>query len=264
MRKMASNLKAVKLFAASMFVLQLYSAAQSTDRSISVYQYRRVPDDKIDEFIKRETTYWSKVAQHAIDKKQLSFWALFEKVDGYDMPNSSNFLFINTFPNIDSAGAVWAGAEKVTGMKMAQIETNSMSTTTSQLFVHAENWAQAKNAVPEKDFNYVVMLYHNSNNPDSVIGLEKTYWAPFIQKAMDDDMTPQKGWGNASVLSPSGDNIKFNTISYDIFKSLGDALMPAWKQNTVFPVEGLTKIGSIETNRRGSVVYRVVKVVAAN
>ena len=264
MRKMATTLKAAKLLAAIMLVLQLNSTAQSVDRSISVYQYRRVPDDKIDEFIKRETTYWSKVAQNAVDKKLLSFWALFEKVDGYDMPNSSNFLFINTFPNIDSAGAVWGSAEKVTGMKMAQIETNSMSTTTSQLFVHAENWAQAKNAVPDKDFNYVVMLYHNSNNPDSLIGLEKAYWAPFIQKAMDDNMTPQKAWGNASVLSPSGDNIKFNTLSYDVFKSLGDALMPAWNQNTVFPVEGLTKIGAIETNRRGSVVYRVVKVVASN
>src|SRR6266498_1097271 len=226
MRKIILNFRAVKLFTAFLVVFQLQSTAQSNDRSITVYQYRRVPDNKIDEFIKRETTYWSKVAQKAVDKKQLSFWALLEKVDGYDLPNSSNYLFVNTYPDIDSIGAVWSKAEKITGMKMAQIETNSISTTTSQFFLHNENWAQAKNAVPEKDFNYVVMIYHNSNNPDSLIGLEKQYWSPFIQKAMDDNMTPQKAWGNAVILSPSGDDIKFNTVSYDLFKNLRDALMP--------------------------------------
>jgi len=228
MQTIITNLRAVKLFAAFLLVLQLQSFAQSNNRSITVYQYRRVPEDKIGEFIKRESTYWSKVAQKAVDKKQLSFWALLEKVDGYDMPNSSNFLFVNTFPNIDSIGAVWGKAESITGMKMAQIETNSISTTTSQLFLHDENWAQAKNAVPEKEFNYVVMIYHNSNYPDSLIGL------------------------------------KFNTVSYDLYKNLTDALMPDWKNNTVFPTEGLNKIGGLETNRRGSVIYRVVKVVTGN
>ena len=245
MRTLTTNLKAVKLFAAILLALQFHSTAQTSNRSVTVYQYRRVPEDKIDEFIKRETTYWSKVAQKAVDKKLLSFWALLEKVDGYDMPNSSNFLFVNTFPNIDSAGSVWSRAESITGMKMAQIETNSISTTTSQLLLHDENWAQAKSAVPEKDFNYVVMLYHNTNNPDSLIHLEKAYWSPVIQKAMDDNMTPQKAWGNAVVLSPSGDNIKFNTVSYDLYKTLTDALMPNWNASTVFPEDGLNKINSL-------------------
>jgi hypothetical protein len=263
MRTTNPHMRAVKLFAACLFSLPLTSTAQPANRSITVYQYRHVPADKVDEFVKRETTYWSKVAQKAVDSKKLSFWALLEKIDGYDLPNSSNFLFINTFPNIDSVGSVWNAAEKITGMKMAQIETNSMSTTTSQFFLHDENWAQVKNANPAKDFNYVSMVYHNSNYPDSLIGLEKTYWMPFIQKAMDDGMVPQKAWGNAVVLSPSGDNIKFNTVSYDLYKNLTDALMPDWSPNIVIP-EGLSKIQAIEINRRGNAVYRIVKVVAGN
>lgn len=258
------NMRALKLFIAFLLLLQLNSTAQPNAKAVTVYQYRRVPEDKIDEFVKRETTYWSKVAQKAVDKKQLSFWALLEKVDGYDMPNSSNFLFINTFPNIDSVGSVWSKAESITGMKMAQIETNSISTTTSQFFIHDENWAQVKNAVPEKDFNYVIMIYHNTNYPDSLVSMEKTYWQPFIQKAMDDKVTPQKAWGNAIVLSPSGDNIKFNTISYDLYKNLSDVLVPDMGTYTGLPVDGLNKIQAIELNRRGSVIYRVVKVVAAN
>jgi hypothetical protein len=242
--------------------VQLKSRAQ-TDRSITVYQYRRVPADKVAEFVKRETTYWSKVAEQAVKNKTMTFWALLEKQGDYDMPNTSNYLFINTFPDIDKVGDVFGSPEKITGVPLAKMETNSMSTTTSQFFVHDQDWQQAAGVNPTKDFNYVVMIYHNTNYADSLIGLEKTYWSPFIKKAMDNKQTPQVGWGNAVVLSPSGDNIKFNTVSYDLFKTLQDALMPNWSANVQFPNEGLSKINALELNRRGSVVYRVVKVVAA-
>lgn len=243
--------------------LQLKLKAQD-DSSITVYQYRHVPDDKIGEFIKRETTYWSKVAEAAVKNKTMTFWALLEKEGGYDLPNSSNYLFINTFPNIDKVGNVFGSPEKISGVPMAKMETNSMSTTTSQFFLHATGWAQAANAKPEKDFNYVVMVYHNTNNPDSLIALENKYWGPFIKKAMDNKQTPQMAWGNSVVLSPSGENIKFNTVSYDLYKTMKDALMANWDPKTEFPAEGLNKINTIETNRRGSAVYRVVKVVSAN
>ncbi len=243
--------------------LQLKSKAQN-DSSITVYQYRQVPDNKIDEFIKRETTYWSKVAEKAVKNKTMTFWALLEKVGGYDLPNSSNFLFINTFPNVDKAENVFGSAEKITGVPMAKMETNSMSSTTSQFFLHTEGWAEVANAIPKNDFNYVVMIYHNTNFPDSLIALENKYWAPFIKKAMDNKQTPQRAWGNSIVLSPSGEDIKFNTISYDLYKTLKDALMPIWDPKAEFPTEGLNKINAIEINRRGSVVYRVVKVVSSN
>ncbi len=252
------------IFLVALFTgLQLNATAQS-DSSITVYQYRHVPDDKIDEFVKRETTYWSKVAEKASKDKTMTFWALLEKVGGYDMANSSNFLFINTFPNIDKVNDVFGSAEKIAGVPMAKMETNSLSTTTSEFFIHSTGWAQTANANPEKDFNYVVMIYHNSNNPDSLVALENTYWSPFIKKAMDNNQTPQKAWGNAVVLSPSGENIKFNTVSYDLFKTLKDALMPVWDPKTEFPTDELTKINAMEINRRASVVYHVVKVVSAN
>lgn len=242
---------------------QLSLTAQD-DRSVTVYQYRRVPYDKVDEFVKRETTYWSKVAEKAVKDKTMTFWALLEKVGGYDMPNSSNYLFINTFPDIDKVGSVFDSPEKITGVPLAKMETNSMSTTTSEFFLNSRGWQQAENSNPAKDFNYIVMLYHDTNYSDSLLGLENKYWAPFIKKAMDSKQTPQMAWGNAIVLSPSGENIKFTTVSYDIFKTMQDALMPNWDPKTEFPNEGLNKISSLEINRRGSVVYRVVKVVAAN
>ena len=106
---------------------------------ITSYQYRRVPNDKIEEFLKRETTYWTKVAQKAVDNKKMTFWALLEKVGGYDLPNSSNYLFINTFPNIDESMSMWGDVEQVAGVPMNQMETGSFTVTTSQFFLHDEN-----------------------------------------------------------------------------------------------------------------------------
>ena len=242
--------------------LQFTSSAQE-NRSITVYQYRRVPNDKISEFIRRETTYWSKVADRAIKNKTMTFWALLEKVGGYDLPNSSNYLFVNTFPDIDKVDAVFGSPEKITGVPLAKMETNSISTTTSQFFLHDQGWQQAANANPAKDFNYVVLIYHDTNYPDSLIALENKYWAPFIKTAMDNKQTPQVAWGNATILSPSGEDIKFTTVSYDLYKTMRDALMPNWDPKIVFPNEGLGKINSLEVNRRGSVVYRIVKMVSS-
>src|SRR6187399_44659 len=111
------------------FCFQLNLNAQ--DRSITSYQYRHVPDDKIEEFIKRETTYWSKVAEKAVKDKTMTFWALLEKIGGYDLPNSSNYLFINTFPDINKISDVFTNVESVAGVKMSEMETKSISTTTS-------------------------------------------------------------------------------------------------------------------------------------
>jgi hypothetical protein len=251
-----------RILVLSFFVcFQISSDAQNRD--IDVWQYRRVPDNKRDEFIKRETTYWAKVAESAAKQKKMTFWALLEKVGGYDLPNSSNFLFINTFPNLDDLGDVFSTskAESVAGVKMAAMETGSMSTVTSEFFLHSQNWAQHEKAVPAKDFNYIVMVYHNTNYPDSLNNLEKTYWQPFIQKAMNANQTPQKGWGDAVVLAPAGDNIKFTTVSYDLYATLHDALMPNWASGVVFPNSGLDMINKLELNRRGITIYRIVKVV---
>ena len=247
-----------------LLTLSLIAGLQVTSISqITTYQYRHVPSDKIEEYVKRETTYWSKVAQKAVDSKKLIFWALLEKVGGYDLPNSSNYLLINTFSNIDSSSDIWNSAETITGVKMDQMETGSLSTVTSEFFLHEEGWAQDAKAVPEKDFNFVMFDYHNTDYPDSLIKLENQYWSPFIKKAMDNDLTPQMAWGNAIIIAPKGPDIKFNTVSYDLFKTLQDVLMPKLDPKIVFPTKGLSMIEKLEINRRGISVYRIVKVVAA-
>ena len=234
-------------------------------QGITTYQYRYVAPDKQAEFIKRETTYWSKVAQRAIDKGTLTFWGLFEKVGGVDMPNSPNFLFINTYPNIDGdMSGVWDPTKLFPGIPMDKLSTNSMSTVLMDLFLHDEGWQQAANVDASKDFKYVVMNYHNSSNSSQFISIEKNQWGPFIKNAMDNKLTEQKGWGNAVVLSPIGGKMMFNCLSFDLFSTLNAALMQTWKPDTKFPTAGLDSLQKISINSPMTFVYRVVKVVSKN
>ena len=271
MKLKKSHFKNSLLWILAFVVLPLLCLSQTPattpapDPGITMYMYRRVPADKREEFIKRETTYWSEVARKALSKGNITFWALLEKVGGYDLENSSNFLFINTYKNIDATGEIWSSAaEAFPNVAMDKMETNSISTTTSIFYLRASNWVQAADAVPDKDFKYISMVYHNSSNPGQLIDLEKKHWEPFIKSAMDKKLTAQRGWGNARVLSPSGENIRFNTVSYDLYPTLKDALVQTMDPKAVFPEAGLEEINKLEVNRRGGVVYRIVKVVNAN
>jgi hypothetical protein len=251
-----------------MFVLLMASqtttlAQAAEDPGITTYIYIKVSGANRAEFIKRETTYWAEIARKAMADGNIVFWALAEKVGGYDLENSSNFLIMNRYKNIDAAGEVWseknikAAFPNVTADKM---ETNSISTWTSQFYLHNEDWQEAAGAKGE-DYKFVSMVYHDSSNPGSTIALERKHWGPFIKAAMDKKQTTQLAWGNAIILSPSGYNIHATTVSYDIYPSLKEALNPTWDPKVVFPNEGLAEINKLESSRGGA-VYRIIKGVS--
>ncbi len=230
-------------------------------QGITVYQYRQVPADKVDEFIKRETTYWSKVAEKNFAKGNITFWALLEKVGGYDVQNSSNFLFINTYNDIDKIADVWSNAAADAGVTIDKMETNSMSKVTSMLFLKTNGWQSVENAVPHDQYKYLSMIYHQSSDPGGLIAAENKHWAPFIKSAMDKKLIKQTGWGNAVLLSPINPDMKFNTVSYDLYPNLQQTLDPTWDESLVVP-EGMTEIIKLENGPRMSVVYRIVHAVS--
>ena len=236
--------------------------AQEENEPISVYQYRKVEQSKMNDFIERETKYWSKVAQKAVDEGKLQFWGLFQKVGGYDLENSSNILFINTFTDIDDTNGIWDASAVFPDVPMEDMETQSMGIVTSMIFMKSQSWREKEGVNPEEDFKYLQMVYHNANSPSGLIAAEEEIWGPFIKSAMDNGKTTQKAWGNAIILSPTGEEIKYNTISYDLYSSLKDALDPTWDQDLEAP--DMTKITEAEGNPRASVVYQIVYMVNAN
>jgi hypothetical protein len=237
------------------------TATSASDPGITVYMYRKVPGNMRDEFIKRETTYWAEMVRKEIPKGNITFWALLEEMGGYDIDNSSNFLFINTYNNIDTMNDIWGNITTAfPNITIDKMETNSMSTTTSVLFLRSSGWQQANDVVADEDFKFIKIIYHNSSNPNTLVDLENKHWAPFIKTAMDKKQINQRGWGNSVVLSPHSRKMNFNSVSADVFSTLKDALNPTWNSEIVIP-EGLSEIGKLEISPREHAIYRILKVV---
>ncbi|HUQ67483.1 MAG TPA: hypothetical protein VM101_15070 [Flavitalea sp.] len=254
-----SFLRIILLMMASIFIGRLSA------QEVSYFQYRKVPPSKIDEFIKRETTYWSKVAEKGIATGQIEFWGLFEKVSG-GSTETPNFLFVNTFKDIDEAmkGEMWDPTKLFPGIPFSKIETNSISTTTNTLFTAPRNWEQSAKFTKPGDVKFVVINYHHASDPDGFIALEQKYWQPFIKGEMEAGRTSQIAWGNEKILSPSSGKDGASTISIDLFPSFKDALAPSFAKETQFPVDGLNELQKFTSAPRDIEIYRVVKIVAKN
>ena len=251
----------------ALFLVFLALQTQSVAQEISVWQFRHVEQSNMQEFIERETKYWSKVAESAIEKGNLTFWGLFVKQGGFDMPNGPNVLFINTFQDIDAANMseMWNASAVFPDTPMEEMETGSLSKTLHMFFVQPQNWVEKEGANPQEQFRFVRFIFHNTNSPGDLIALENEHWAPFIKSAMDAGQTTQLAWGNASILAPSGPNMEANTISYDIYPTLTSALTGGFSAdaNIEFPTEELAKINELEINRRFNNVYQRIQVVNA-
>jgi hypothetical protein len=264
-RPSVTSMSVLTVFIAAVSCLQPSQAqtADQSDQSVTIFQYRQVPADKVAEFIYRETTYWSKVAQKAVDARRMTLWVLLEQVGGVDLPNSPNFLFVNTVSDVDALADIFNVPTVFPDVPMASISTDGMSTTTSQFFLRdGGNIVEAAGTVRERDFKYLTISYHNSSNATEFVALERQVWAPFIKTAMDTKQTKQRGWTDASLIAPLGEHIKFNSVSADFFPSLQAALMH-WSPGVVFPTEGLAKLDKLRLNRSSTSIYRIVDVVAA-
>ncbi len=80
---------------------------------------------------------------------------------------------------------------------------------------------------------------------------------------MDKKQTQQVAWGNAILLSPTGGDVKFNIVSYNLYRTLQEALLTNWDPATVFP-DNLEMFSKLRTQESARVIYRIVKVVMGN
>ena len=50
-------------------------------QEVTTHEYRHVSQENMEEYLKRETTYWSKLAEREIKKGNLTYWAILQKAD---------------------------------------------------------------------------------------------------------------------------------------------------------------------------------------
>ena len=259
-------MKSSNLVFGSAIVLLLFAfflPQQLSAQEVMFYQYRKVPAAKVDEFLKRETTYWSKVAQKGIDNGKLEFWGLFERVSGGNS-SDANYLFVNSFKDIDEAmkGEMWDATKAFPGIPMSKMETNSFTEVSQVLYTSPQSWQQSSKVKKGDEAKFVVINYHHATDPQGFIALENKFWQPFIKDEMETTRTKQVAWGNQIVLSPSAGKDRVSTISVDLFMTFNDALMPYFSQDSKMPNEGLSELQKLTSAPRDIEIYRIVKIVA--
>lgn len=231
----------------------------------TMHQYRNIAPENMQEYLKRETTYWKKFAEQEVKKGNLTFWAILQKVGGVDLLNTPNILIVNTFNNIDKQLNWGAVNDLFPDVKMEDIDTQGLGATTATIFLRSlDNHVQGEDVDPVNDFKYVKVIYHNPKNTGLLLNFESEKWKPMIQKAMNDGTTTMKGWGNARIIHPSSESFPYTTSSHDIFASLEDALRPMFKQPLPFSDGFFDDISENEKGARKITLYRLVSFVSAN
>ena len=112
------------------------ATAQPVFGQIDVVERRFVPQENIEAFIHRETTYWSEIAKQAIREGNLERWSLWQQVDGFDMDKKHNFIFIRTYPGgdaLDNSADIWDPKKVFPRVNPSRIDTLSLSTVTCSI-----------------------------------------------------------------------------------------------------------------------------------
>ncbi len=250
--------------ASSILLAFIMSVIFVNAQGITTHSYRKVAPEHMQEYLKRETTYWKKFAEQEVKKGNLTFWAILERVGGINQENAPNILIINTFNDIDK-NVNWNGVQTLfPKVKMEDIQTFTLSTQTATIFLRSEqNHTQAKDTDPYEDFKYVKIVYHNPKIPGKLLDFERNKWKPMMQEAMDKGRTTMAGWGNATILHPASSKFPYKTESHDIFASLSDALSPLFSEEMEIEKDFFFDVEDNEVGPRNVQLYRIVSMVSA-
>ena len=249
----------------SSILLALFmSAIFANAQGITTHAYRKVAPENMQEYLKRETTYWKKFAEAEVKKGNLTFWGIFQKVGGLDQENDSNILIVNSFNNIDEE-INWGGIQDLFPDKtMDEMGTFGISTQKATIFLRdQDNWVEGEGANPEEDFKFVKYNYYNPKSVKTHLDFEKDKWKPMIQKAMNEGKTTMKGWGNSYILHPNSAQFPYKALSYDLFGSFSDALKPVFTEDHDMSDDFFADIKDNSKTPRSIEIYRIVSVVTA-
>ena len=251
--------------ASSILLAFMMSILFVSAQGITTHSYKRVEPENMQEFLKREMTYWRKFAEQEVKKENLTFWAILERVGGINEDHEPNILIIKTYNDIDT-NINWNGVQALfPKVKMENIQTSNLCTQVATVFLRSkQNHTQNKDTDPYKDFKYVKIVYHNPKIPGKLLDFEKNKWKPMMQEAMDKGQTTMTGWGNATILHPASSDFPYKTESHDIFGSLSDALSPIFSEEMEIEKDFFFDVEDNEVGPRKVQLYKIVGMVSAN
>jgi hypothetical protein len=232
-------------------------------QEFTIHEFRKVEPQDIEEYIRRELTYWGEFAEKEFKKGNFTYWAILQRIGGENQEVEPNFLIINTFKDIDKE-VDWASVQELfPKTRLKDIQTENLYTTTDKIFLRdLGNSIIGKGVVPEKDFKYIRINYHNMKDVWWHLNFEAQQVKPFFQKAMDEGKTSFKGWGNSFILTPKSEAFQYKTESHEFFSSLKDALGPNDFPDMDFPEDFFKEWQENYVGARNVRIYRIIKIIS--
>ena len=194
-----------------LFTILLLTIGFSLNAQYYSITYVNVPPENQAEFASIETTYWSKVAQAAIDAGKQSAWGLVAAVGG--VPNGWTHAFVNVYETIEQMTdqSIW-NPEELIGISNSDISTvqyyNGSGTN------HWKIQGQINGLGGAAIWNYARPVNLQGYVEDNL-----KYWKPFFEN----DMNGRAYWGIATKIT--GVNQTNSTVmTFDGYETVADAL----------------------------------------
>lgn len=204
--------------------LCLFSIAQA---DVATVRYRHVDNKDMEEYLKREITYWKPISQQAIADGPMKFWSVWQRVGGFDSDEGPNIMIYASFDDdhaLDTSGGMGEAIEKVFPNKDFSEITVSHLFTPKAFLLQRPLYSTVEEGISPELPKVIRVNYAKSPDNASLnnyIELETEVWAPFISSLIGTGQTSVTSWHFGVVINPMGSDNPFDAVSVDGFDSIG-------------------------------------------
>ena len=231
-------------------VLLVLIALTSMGLHAQVYQtftmhFVRIEGD-VESFEKVESIYMQKVAQNAVDKGDIAFWAFLKlyTVDNLDDEERWNYLFVQSNTDVSAVLSEknnwWTNAPNVLSeseQELVSALSKNYTMVEDSRHIFVDEGSIAKGLGGAIQFNFA-----RPKDLNGFIAENKTLWKSHFTKNMD--KLGMVNWGVARKIAPRNKNTS-TAVTWDMFNTLEDLMnYRVGNQNIVNPALKKSKMAS--------------------
>lgn len=203
-------------------IIVLFSCISMNAQAYQTYSMHFVRvEGNLEAFETVQKTYMQKIAQNAVDKGDISFWAFLKSVrmDNIDDEKRKNYLFVQSNSNITailSEKNQWWNSASTVLTKEEQAIVGELSSKFS--------WTEDSRHIFQDEVSIVkglgTHIQFNFANPKNLAGFiaeNKTLWKNYFSKNMT--KMGMVNWGVGRKIAPTGMNTS-SVSTWDMFDSL--------------------------------------------
>lgn len=250
-----SNHKSLKMKNIFSITFLILLSIQIKAQEIIAFNPVIVDENDIETYEKNNKEYMVKLAQDAVDRKEISGWVLLKKMHGELFPdNNVNYILVSGFESINqllNRPEWWKNSEEKFGIPIELLSNNDMQWKEIELY-------NTKNQiVSSKKGKFVILNWASPNNMNKMIQIQSKVESHFKKKMDEHGMA---GWGFATTIAPQGKNSS-ETLFWDVYDSFENVLLHLNNQAVLedLPNELSNEFGKIVPNGWDSrVIFQII------